>query len=68
MTVEQLIEALRTLPKDAMVVRSGYEGGLDEVNCVDVMRLRLNVNDEWYYGAHEQTFDEDDGTFAVYVG
>lgn len=53
MTVAELIAELQRLPQDAMVVVDGYEGGLRDVKDASVVNIKLNVNDEWYYGPHE---------------
>ena len=65
MTKAELIVALREYPDDTMVVVSGYEGGRKDVTEVDQIKLKLNVNDSWYFGPHEE---EDDGdTDAIYL-
>ncbi len=66
MTVKQLIESLQQLDPEQMVVTSGYEGGIKETLSVRPIRLKLNVNTEWYYGEHEQ--DDNGECHAVYVG
>ena len=54
MNVGQLIERLRELDPNMMVVRAGYEGGLTEIGFVNTIEALLNVNEEWYYGEHEE--------------
>ena len=53
MNVDQLIKRLQMFPPDLRVVVSGYEGGYDDVDHLEKIKLALNVNDEWYYGKHE---------------
>jgi hypothetical protein len=53
MTVFELIERLKELDQEAMVVVRGYEGGVNEVTYVDESELALDVNTAWYYGKHE---------------
>ena len=53
MKVKDLIEKLRALDPELMVIRPGYEGGVAEVDYVTPTTIALNVNEEWYYGAHE---------------
>lgn len=53
MTVSELIELLKTLPPDALVVTRGYEGGYCDVVGADKLSLVLNYNTAWYYGPHE---------------
>lgn len=54
MKVKELIERLQTLDPELMVVRPGYEGGVTEVDYTAIITVALNVNEEWYYGEHEQ--------------
>lgn len=54
MKVKELIERLNLLDPELMVVRPGYEGGVTEVGQVTIIPVFLNVNEEWYYGEHEQ--------------
>ena len=53
MTVFELIERLKELDQEAMVVVNGYEGGVNEVEYVTESELALDVNTAWYYGKHE---------------
>lgn len=57
MNVKELIKELKKLPQDLMVVINGYEGGVDEFGTIKKIRIDLNVNDEWYYGSHEESED-----------
>lgn len=72
MTVSELIEVLKELPQDDMVVVRGYEGGVDEVVELEQAHIALNVNEEWSYGAHElldprDGTDGDDVVSAIYL-
>jgi len=53
MTTSQLIEQLKNYPPDLRVVSRGYEGGYDDVDSFEQLKLVLNYNKEWYYGKHE---------------
>ena len=53
MTVQELIDKLSALPRDQIVVRDGYEGGVAEVTELTPKKIKLHVNPEWYYGPHE---------------
>jgi hypothetical protein len=53
MTVKELIEQLQPLNPDLQVFTSGYEGGFNDVEISKPDTFCLNVNSEWYYGAHE---------------
>ena len=65
MTKAELIEMMSEYPNETMVVVSGYEGGKKDVTEVDQIKLKLNVNDSWYYGPHEE--EEDGDTVAIYL-
>ena len=60
MTVAQLIKSLKNQNPDDMVIVNGYEGGVDEIECVRRVEIALNCNDEWYYGKHEVYRDNDE--------
>ena len=62
MKVKDLIEKLKEFDPDLMVVRAGYEGGVTEIDHISTIEVALNVNEEWYYGEHEQIdeFSQDD--------
>ena len=66
MNVRTLIEHLSKLDPELMVVVSGYEGGVDEVDLLEPVKLKLNVNTKWYYGKHEE--DKDGETQAIKIG
>lgn len=53
MTVQELIDKLSTMPRDLIVIRSGYEGGVAESTDISIHKIKLHVNPEWYYGPHE---------------
>ena len=60
MTVNELIESLSKIEdQDAIVMTKGYEGGFDDIENLNLepIDMALNVNDEWYYGAHERISD-----------
>jgi hypothetical protein len=63
MTVKQLIEKLSQIEdQDLRVMVKGYEGGYDDLvigngdqdNTPVIIKIALDVNDEWYYGRHER--------------
>ncbi len=56
MTVQQLIEMLSQIEdQQTTVMVKGYEGGVDDIsnNTPEILKVRLNVNTQWYYGRHE---------------
>lgn len=66
MTVRELIESLSKIEdQDIRVMVKGYEGGVNDIviaNGIDnntpaIQYVALNINTEWYYGAHEIVWD-----------
>jgi hypothetical protein len=54
MNVGQLIEELKHLDPNLMVVVRGYEGGVNEVVSHTVCNIAIDANkNESYYGRHE---------------
>ena len=53
MTVQELIDKLSLLPRDHIIIRPGYEGGVAEATDISSHKIKLHVNPEWYYGPHE---------------
>jgi hypothetical protein len=75
MTVKQLIKVLTEIEdQEARVMVSGYEGGYNDVvigngignNTPAIVNVALNVNEEWYYGAHERVGDMYDAANIEY--
>jgi hypothetical protein len=70
MNVGQLIEQLKTYPQDLRVVVAGYEGGYNDVDQFEKIKIVLEYHSEWYYGKHEDIdhisrFFSDNKTDAV---
>lgn len=66
MTVKELIAKLQALPnQDQLVTVNGYEGGYTDVDEIETIRLRLNVNTSWYYGPHESMWTDEDGEHVL---
>ena len=54
MKVKELIEQLKQLNPELMVVVRGYEGGVNEVVSYEECNIALDANKgDWYYGRHE---------------
>ena len=53
MKVKELIEKLQKFDPELLVMVEGYEGGVDYPEEPYQTPVRLNRNDEWYYGRHE---------------
>lgn len=65
MKVKDLINLLSQMPAEADVVVKGYEGGVDDVVNVKVVKIKKDAHAEWYYGRHE--VDEDGDVQAVFI-
>ena len=65
MKVNDLLELLSHMPTDAGVVVKGYEGGVDDVVNVKLVKIKKDVHREWYYGRHE--IDEEGDIQAVFI-
>jgi hypothetical protein len=59
MLVRELIQALKYLNQDDLVVVKGYEGGYNDVTQLLHINIVLDVNEEWYYGKHADKNDTD---------
>jgi len=59
MKVKDLISLLSEMPAQADVVTKGYEGGVDDIVNIQLVKLSRDVHKEWYYGRHEVMGDGD---------
>tara|TARA_R110000868_G_scaffold11323_3_gene55381 strand:- start:1704 stop:1967 length:264 start_codon:yes stop_codon:yes gene_type:complete len=79
MTVRELIKVLTEIEDQEVrvmvsVMVSGYEGGYNDIvigNGIDnnipaIVNVALDVNEEWYYGAHERVGDMYDAANIEY--
>ena len=53
-TVGELIEGLKRFPLDMPAIVRGYEGGYHDVGSFTEVEIMLDVNDESWYGPHEE--------------
>jgi len=53
MNVDQLIKRLQMYPPDLRVVVRGYEGGYNDVDTFENLKIVLDYHSAWYYGKHE---------------
>lgn len=52
MTIQQLTTLLSQYPPDTRVVVAGYEGGFNDITIHKLIELKLDANQEWWYGQH----------------
>lgn len=65
MKVKDLLTLLSEMPADADVVAKGYEGGVDDIINIQLVKLSRDVHKEWYFGKHE--IKEDGDVQAVFI-
>lgn len=53
MTVQELIDILKTKDPQMLVMKVGYESGYDDIFIRGEINLLLNTNTQYDYGAHE---------------
>ena len=54
LTVEQLINKLKSYPNDVRVLVGGYEDGLDAILDVSIVNVKYDDAKKWYYGPFEE--------------
>lgn len=52
MTVAELIEKLKQMPQEALVITKGYEDGYDTIKKVSIISVEENPKKEWYLGKY----------------
>jgi hypothetical protein len=55
MRVAELIEKLKLLPQDALVVAEGYETGYEPVKKVELISVIENPSRDWWDGEYEKS-------------
>ena len=46
MTINELIEKLKSFPQDTKVVRIGHDGGMEDIYDVDIQEINNNFKEE----------------------
>lgn len=59
MTVKQLQEKLNNFPEDILVMVNGYEEGYNDILEIRELKIKLNVHEHWFEGAHEESTEAD---------
>uniref|UniRef100_A0A6M3JPW7 Uncharacterized protein n=1 Tax=viral metagenome TaxID=1070528 RepID=A0A6M3JPW7_9ZZZZ len=72
MNVKELKSELEKYDEGFMVVVSGYEGGVNEIDSTQEVEIALNVNTVEWYGKHEEVeeynpYKEYTHTKALYI-
>ena len=66
MTDNELIEKLKTMPLDAMVVADAYEDGYNGIKKANTVYVTERPDPEWYYGKYVKSVTET-GLQVVYL-
>ena len=53
MTAAELILELQKLKPDMRIVIRGYENGYNDILQLRPVKIKLNMNEHWYEGAHD---------------
>jgi hypothetical protein len=67
MKVRELIEQLQSMDQDLEVYVNGYEGGINDAESVKFIEVIRDLNEEWYYGNHENVEDLGSGTIGHFL-
>ena len=59
MTATELINNLQKLPPDTRIVVSGYEDGFNDIIELKKVRIKKDVYEHWYEGAHAESIESD---------
>ncbi len=59
MTVKELKQRLNSFSNDALVMVKGYEEGYNDLDEIRELKIKLNVYEHWYEGAHEESEEVD---------
>ena len=69
MIVKELINLLKSMPQDALVVTEGYEDGYDIVKNISVIKVEENPQRDWWNGKYlESTNDESMNVVLLFSG
>lgn len=60
MTVAELIALLQNQPGNTRVFVRGYEDGINDIDKLEEIKVKLNAYTSWYYGQHERVIWNED--------
>ena len=66
MQVSALIELLKAMPMDSIVITEGYENGYDSIKEVNELYIERNPETNWWDGEYIKD-ESQSGTKAVYL-
>ena len=59
MTAIELIKNLQKLPPETRIIVSGYEDGFNDIIELKKVKIKKDVNEHWYEGAHAENNESD---------
>lgn len=59
MTAQQLIQLLQNLPSTTKIVVRGYEDGYNDILKLIEVKIKNNIESDWYNGEYEESRDAD---------
>ena len=59
MTAQQLIQLLQNLPPTTKIVVRGYEDGYNDILKLIEVKIKINIESDWYNGEYEESRDAD---------
>jgi hypothetical protein len=59
MTAQQLIQLLQNLPPTTKIVVRGYEDGYNDILKLIEVKIKNNIESDWYNGEYEESRDAD---------
>lgn len=59
MTAIELIKNLQKLPAETRIIVSGYEDGFNDIIELKKVKIKKDVNEHWYEGAHSESNESD---------
>jgi len=68
MRVKQLIQILQGFDPKLEVVVDGYEGGCDEPIAIEEIVIEKDINEEDYFGKHEEVYNRETLVKAINSG
>ena len=68
MTVKELKAKLNSFDDDLIVLVRGYEDGFNDISEIREIKIKLNVNEHWFEGDHEESDDADTREAIAFLG
>jgi hypothetical protein len=67
MRVKDLIKALQAHDPEQRIVVDGYEGGFNDIEDLEVTKIKPNPSAAWYDGQYDYVREDEPGETVVYI-